>query len=149
MDVSNAAAVAFSTNLQAALADRGLSIRKAASLTNTPRATLQRQFHSGAFRPETEAALLELVDSPATRWGRCVSCPAGAGWPPYPRNSDPHPAACLLDAKRSLRELLELLDDAPAPSQMTEEQKTEILQRAMQAIQDTRRLTDSLRPKHH
>lgn len=148
MAVSTAMAAAYAQHLQGALANRGVSIRKAASLTNTPRATLQRQFRSGAFRPETEAALLELADSPAAWWQRCISCPAGAGWPPYPEGSDPHPAACLLDAKRSLRELLELLEDAPAPSQMCDEQRAAIIERALQAMQDTRRLTDALRPKH-
>ena len=141
------ATAAYAQQLQGALAGRGLSIRKVAVLTNTPRATLQRQFRSGAFRPETEAALLQLVDDPAAWWKRCVSCPAGAGWPPYPA-ADPHPAACALDAERAARDFLEALDGQAAPANWTDEQKGEIVDRALRLIQQARRLVDALRPKH-
>lgn len=139
-------AVAQPKMFQRQLAALGFTVPRLAGELNLSRSSMIRRFEDGNFywREYDHAMRLATHLNPSFGW---QNAPDWVGLPPYPEGSDTHPAACMIDVQRSLRELDQFLETVN-PSDMTEEEREQLIRLLDKSVQNELRLKVALRPQN-
>lgn len=133
--------------LQRDLADLDFTAERLANEMNLSRSSIQRRLHGGewTWNEFNHLAGLAVHLNPTFGWRYA---PAWVGLPPFPEDADWHPAACMLDARSSAREFLDIIDGASSPGNWDDQKRAEVVKRGWQLVKDLLRFLLSLAVKH-